>query len=343
MKKLSVLVSVAIVFVVSAIVFRSVRGFDRRLPKTDDSQLEEPAVLGEINFKAGFQNDAETNPLLTTVLLRDKPTLLELERLGRVPEGADERTWRLCESTSWWGKQLDSDAFWSNRVIWLSFEAEKDANSHGRLYPPIPPGETRFIDRSEIDRGGSPLQTWEIRCRAYYHSDRERVFWDWFSKNRPRSPDKIDQALSSAHRELMILQTMPLSRPTGLTIPLPSQDDEENVLSDEYVARGFPREAFSPKVIKWEYVSRKRHEYQRILEQPGNPEFATSLAHFTRTLECSVGLVENSPSDEELRVTRGWRIDYLRRLRREGTDESYIEAYKKAWNLSEDDLQEEKE
>ena len=102
-------------------------------------------------------------------------------------------------------------------------------------------------------------------------------------------------------------------------------------------------EAFSPEVIKWEYVSRKRHELQRILEQSNKPDFEGVLAYFKRTLECPFDIISMPPSAEEIRVTTGWRIEYLRRLRREGTDESYIEAYKKAWNLSEDDLREEEE
>ena len=64
------------------------------------------------------------------------------------------------------------------------------------------------------------------------------------------------------------------------------------------------------------------------------------LETFNQHLACAESLVVSEPSDEEIRVTTGWRIEYLRRLRREGTDESYIEAYKKAWNLSENDLKE---
>ena len=173
-------------------------------------------------------------------------TLFELERSGRVPDGANERTWRACESTFWWGRRLDPDAFWSNRVVWLSREVEIAANRQGRRFPPIPSGDNRFSERS--DRDHAPLVTWDGIIRAYHSTERESAYWDWFGKHMPRPPDKID----------------------------------------------------------------------RVLEQA----------------------VVSEPSDEEIRVTTGWRVDYLRRLRREGTDESYIEAYKKAWNLSEDDLKE---
>ncbi len=72
-------------------------------------------------------------------------SLFQLEMLGRVPDDANERTWRLCEKTSWWGRRLDSTSFWSNRVVWLSQEAESEAHAHGRGYPPIPPSNTLFL------------------------------------------------------------------------------------------------------------------------------------------------------------------------------------------------------
>ena len=60
---------------------------------------------------------------------------------------------------------------------------------------------------------------------------------------------------------------------------------------------------------------------------------------------CAKVCPQNTPPEvpDELKTAYAWRTKYLRRLRREGTDESYIEAYKKAWNLSEDDLREEEE
>jgi hypothetical protein len=37
---------------------------------------------------------------------------------------------------------------------------------------------------------------------------------------------------------------------------------------------------------------------------------------------------------EQLKAANAWKIGYLQRLRRENVDESYINAYLKAWNLS---------
>ena len=266
-------------------------------------------------------------------------SLFQLEMLGRVPDDANERTWRLCEKTSWWGRRLDASSFWSNRVVWLSPEAESEAHAHGRGYPPIPPGNTLFLDRSDSDES-HPVVTWEYRGRSYYSSGRENAYWDWFQKNRPRPPETIDGALDKASDEWMSIKHEPTMRPAGLTIPLPSIESRRSGLASRYVGLGFPKEAFSAITLDWEYVRSKRQERELIDSDLDAFRRNMLLEDFNQHLACPSSLVESDPTDEELRVTRGWRIDYLRRLRREGTDESYIEAYKKAWNLSEDDLRE---
>ena len=213
-----------------AIIVLSRKGFAHGLARSDECHFEAKKVVSEIDSADGLQDMAETGSHSNKGMPQGEPNLFELERLGRVPDGADERIWHLCESTSWWGRRLDPAVFWSNRVVWLSFDVEADARSHGRLYPPLPLDETRFMDRSDKDKGGHPLRTWEIRCRAYYHSDRERVFWEWFSRSNPRPPDKIEQALGFAHAELMAIQSMCSSLSTDSTIPPSFQHDEEKVL-----------------------------------------------------------------------------------------------------------------
>ncbi|MEY4385366.1 MAG: hypothetical protein RLY20_649 [Verrucomicrobiota bacterium] len=41
---------------------------------------------------------------------------------------------------------------------------------------------------------------------------------------------------------------------------------------------------------------------------------------------------------DQLKAANAWKIAYLQHLRREKTDESYIHAYLKAWNLTEADV-----
>ena len=266
-------------------------------------------------------------------------SLFKLETLGRVPDDANERTWRLCEKTSWWGRRLDASSFWSNRVVWLSPEAESEAHAHGRGYPPIPPGNTLFLDRSDSDES-HPVVTWEYRGRSYYSSGRENAYWDWFQKNRPRPPETIDGALDKASDEWMSIKHETAMRPAGLNIPPPSEESSRSWLATRYIALGFPENAFSSTVLDWEYIRCKRMEREKIVNDPDEFRRNMLLEIFNQHLACPSSFVESEPTDEEIRVTTGWRVDYLRRLRREGTDESYIEAYKKAWNLSEDDLKE---
>jgi len=39
-------------------------------------------------------------------------------------------------------------------------------------------------------------------------------------------------------------------------------------------------------------------------------------------------------ADEQLRAANAWKIAYLQRLRKESTNEPYVNAYFQAWNLS---------
>lgn len=284
----------------------------------------------------------EPRPLTDNGRQNRSYSLFELERLGRVPDDANERTWRLCEKTAWWGRRIDPSSFWSNRVIWLSSEAESEAHAHGRGYPPIPPDNRLFLDRSDSDKS-NPVVTWEYRERSYYSSEREHAYWDWFQKNRPRPPEAIDRALDTASDEWMSIKRVTPIRPAGLKMPPPSIESSRSRLAARYIALGFPENAFSSTVLDWEYIRCKRMERETIVSEPDEFRRNMLLDVFNQHLACPSSLVESEPTVEEIRITTGWRAAYLRRLRREGTDESYIEAYKKAWNLLEDDLREEGE
>ena len=267
-------------------------------------------------------------------------SLFELEQIGRVPDDADEKTWRLCEKTSWWGRRLDPDSFWSNRLVWLSWEAENEANRHGRRYPPIPSEESLFLDRTEKNVSNC-TETWESRGRTYWSSEREHAYWHWYVLNCPWPPEKIQFGLEQAASEWKALQHRSVHRPAGMTIPPSSNEELLLGIASRFRSLGFPKEALSSAILEWEYVRCKRVERESIVRESDEFRRSLLLETFKQHLACPSSLVESEPTDEELRVTRGWRIDYLLRLRREGTDESYIEAYKEAWDLSEEDLREE--
>jgi hypothetical protein len=49
-------------------------------------------------------------------------------------------------------------------------------------------------------------------------------------------------------------------------------------------------------------------------------------------------LITEPLTEEQLQAANAWKYAYLQRLRREKTDESYIQTYLKAWNLSEEQV-----
>jgi hypothetical protein len=52
------------------------------------------------------------------------------------------------------------------------------------------------------------------------------------------------------------------------------------------------------------------------------------------TVLADQNLITDPLREEHLAAANAWKIAYLNRLRKENTDESYINAYLKAWNLS---------
>ena len=77
----------------------------------------------------------------------------------------------------------------------------------------------------------------------------------------------------------------------------------------------------------------ERAEYKRDIGRgmaPDNP----SIALFLQTLKVDPELITNPLTADQIKAANVWKIAYLLRLRREKTDESYINAYLKAWNLS---------
>ena len=75
--------------------------------------------------------------------MSDEDRLKWLEKNREMPEVGFQNSdaihnWKLAEQTTWWGKRLDPEVFWSNRVVWNDKSAEDAAQRHGRGYPPMP-------------------------------------------------------------------------------------------------------------------------------------------------------------------------------------------------------------
>ncbi len=83
--------------------------------------------------------------------MSDQERLQWLERNGELPHDASAVDRQLVEQTSWWGNPLDPKTFWKDKTVWLDLKARLAAHKLGRLYPPIPFGETNFSSYSEKD------------------------------------------------------------------------------------------------------------------------------------------------------------------------------------------------
>lgn len=247
-----------------------------------------------------------------------------------------------AQGEPWWGKPFDPVSFWKDHPVWMDDESVLLANRHGRVYPPVPIQYAAKVPSKQLVSDNSTI---EYRMPLAYYTQEEQTFWRNFNNRNPHPPESIDRWLQRWGTDRVLsTKRVDAKLPDGreikkTTIPLP-KEPQSTVEAARSSAKNLnmPFEAATESALYWEYVRGKRIEFATESKISKTTGSELSLKSFFGRLVCPAELVQNPPSDEELRVTRGWRIDYLLRLRREGTDESYIEAYKKVWSLSEDDL-----
>jgi len=66
------------------------------------------------------------------------------------------------------------------------------------------------------------------------------------------------------------------------------------------------------------------------------------LDRFMQKLAVDSKYITEPLTSDQLKEANAWKVAYLQRLRREKTDESYINAYLEAWNLTEEEVFSEK-
>jgi hypothetical protein len=91
----------------------------------------------------------------------------------------------------------------------------------------------------------------------------------------------------------------------------------------------FPGEALKTNALFWTHVLAQRQEYQDLLSRGD----AGSVSNFVQRAEVDPGLIVGDLTPEQGHAAHGWKIDFLRRIKREGTSDHYIDAYLRAWNL----------
>ena len=228
----------------------------------------------------------------------------------------------------------DPTAFWSNRVVWLDREVMKAATDHGRAYPPIP-----YVDPEAMAIAPTPLhscvESLDISVQRLKGTNRERWFLDRFSRTHPHPPDYLDALfISESTSSGEILYAAKMNGDPGWKQKTPFGLGTSR--------RDYPKMGIPLEMLDAESLAACYHLIKG--EKPWNATaFKLSQQLATGTIPAleeffERGFAEASEVESELKTAYAWRAKYLRRLRREGTDESYIEAYMKAWNLSEDDL-----
>jgi len=268
-----------------------------------------------------------------------KERIAVLERLGYVPDNPDMSDYFYAEKTSWWGNKLDTITFWSNRVVWLDEKATFDARRRGRAYPPIPYDEPAVAHNSDIDEGGDGGYAsldggWQPGGKF---SDKERIFWDNFQKTHPHPPSNIQRWLDDrADRWLNTKLEMDNNLNTGKSNNRVSRSLDNLLFLANRDANdfGYPPECVSPEVFYWNHIMRKRAEYEEFVES-GRIENPLLVDPFFNRVYVDRTLITEPLTQNQIDTANAWKVAYLNRLRTEKWDESYINAYLDAWDLTE--------
>ena len=249
-------------------------------------------------------------PLAERKLMSQRERLKWLERNGEVPKDAinGDIDWQLAQRTSWWGKPLDPKVFWKNQVLWLDKNAEMTARRHGREYPPLPFEDPQLNSHStnDVASASGGIEGPNI---AYHTNDRESAFWTYFKRTHPKPPEVIERA-----QETTVVDFFSNLSPTL-----------KETLRNEPVKMNYPPESFTTNALYWAYILKNRKFYEKYTLIP--PELAVDSKLITEPLTA-----------DQLKAANAWKLVYLQRLRREKADEQYIQAYLKAWNLTEKEV-----
>ena len=275
------------------------------------------------------------------LLMSKKDRIALLEKLGCVPEDADMSDYFLAEETSWWGKRLDPEEFWKDRVVWYDWAIVRDANRYGRSYPPMPYEDPSVADRSDTDRQSSG-NSGDSSTPKFIWNERESAFWTRFIKNHPHPPDDIARRIQNEGDMWLSTKHQIETDPTYVT----TFRVRKNILSEmldfdsrNAKALGYPIESATQDAYMWDHVMRKRKEYEEFTKVASADNLMDDK-FFWRKVYVDRTLITEPLTPEQINAANEWKVKYLRRLRTEKWDESYINAYKEAWNLTENDLTE---
>jgi hypothetical protein len=278
--------------------------------------------------------DGSTITLEQRRLLSQGDRLRWLERNRIVPEDADIVDWQLAQQTSWWGKPIDAKEFWKDRVVWLDKSAEDAAKHRGRGYPPLPYDDHRFAayenDHEFDDSKMSNVEGPNIRFRG---TERESAFWTEFIKTKPNPSERIGRDQYQVAKSILGSRfrfehdgNLEKTDPNRLAQRQKSEVGQAQGL-------GCPKEALSEEALFWAYVMKQREEFKTHIAPLASVN-EVAFTNWIGRLFVDSKYVTEPLTAEQLKAANAWKVVYLQRLRREQVDESYINAYLKAWNLT---------
>jgi hypothetical protein len=179
------------------------------------------------------------------------------------------------------------------------------------------------------------------RVIPFHYTDAENAFWNWFWRTQPKPPATLEREQFDVAERILRMRKPLIIRGVDLHANRPAR---ERISSEEYQKKrareiGVPSEALTEDALFGAYVMRQRQEYATELKQAaqwksrGNGIAERFLTRFLDGLAVDTNLITNPLSEEQLRAANGWKVAYLQRLRRQQTDESYLDAYLTAWKL----------
>ena len=305
----------------------------------DATPLSNPGARNSPATNAGFGPSVQERRRMS-----DAERLRCLEETGRVPADADWKDWDLAGQTSWWGKPLDPKEFWRGKVVWLDEAAKSAAAVRGRTWPPIPYDEATlarlypalvraYPGEGDTLWGQAGLDS-PTASKGGAYTSKERAFWCDFIESHPRPPEVLERAQCGlAEETLKTPKLVQEARELGIPVTPDDFSRKNQSRKQDFVRTGIPAEALSVESVFWAYVLNRRQQYQRILDA-GRAADSLEVRSLLDRLLVETNYVTQPLADEQLRAANAWKIAYLQRLRKESTNEPYVNAYFQAWNLS---------
>jgi len=252
-----------------------------------------------------------------------------LEHCGEVPEDADYVDWHLSEKTSWWGKPLNPKDFWKGLVVWNDKVADRKARRHGRAFPPIPGSNAKYLEFSDQDQicsvGGVESDVFD-----FHGSDRENAFWNDFFKSEPKPADELN-------REILKAAKMYFHTRSTLKLDSAGVDFYRSSAKADGKPGNYPPEEFTDDALFWTYVLEQRAEYESYLSMRLTTNDLV-VVEFFGTLKVDRQYITDPLSSDQIKAAKAWKIAYLSRLKKQGIDTFYINAYMEAWNLTSNEV-----